>query len=143
QNLFVPDNPAPPGPPNVGLTTGGPQFTGQGPIGNLFTGLFASFPNLMFTYPNVLRPADGNVVAVEAFLTTGVLHARWCAPHVPHSRPLSDVVPAPGRNSVNLPLCAVFTFDRSSYLIQNLALYFDRWRMAMDLWDGANPPHLA
>jgi hypothetical protein len=28
-NLFVPDNPQPPGPPNVGLTSRGPQFSGR------------------------------------------------------------------------------------------------------------------
>jgi hypothetical protein len=42
--LFVQDTPAVnPIYPNVGLTTGGPQFTGQNNIGVLFTHLFLLF----------------------------------------------------------------------------------------------------
>jgi hypothetical protein len=141
QALFVPDVPAPPGPPNVGLTTGGPQFNSQAGIHSLFAGLSASFPNLVLAYPNTLRPEDGNVVAVEAILTTGAQAAPWAPPGANPSPPLSVIQPAPfpGQPSI-LPLCAVFTFDRSSGNIQNLALYFDRWKLAMDLWDGAHPP---
>ena len=55
KNLFVMDSQGSPY-PNVGLTTGGPQFQFQKGIDILFTALFASFPNLVFRYANTLRP---------------------------------------------------------------------------------------
>lgn len=143
QGLFVPDDPTQGGPPNVGLTTGGPQFTGQAGIYSLFTGLYQSFPHLVLTYPTGRRPEDGNTVAVEAYLTTGVQNRKWNPPGANPSAPISDIEPSGAKaGSVNLPLCAVFLFYPGTGLIQNLALYFDRWQMAKDLWDGARPPHL-
>jgi hypothetical protein len=141
QALFVPDIAGPPAYPNVGLTTSGPQFTYQAGINVLFTALFTSFPNLVLNYPNALRPVDRNTIAVEALLTTGAQAQPW-APrgHAP-SRPISQIRPS-GRHSDNLPVCAVFLFDGGSDLIMNLAFYFDRWRLASDLWDGANPAHI-
>ncbi len=138
--LFVPDDPGQGGPPNVGLTTGGPQFNTQDMIGSLFTALFTSFPNLVLRYPTAVRPADGNTVVVEAVLTTGAHVADW-APNGGGSPPISNIHHA-GRSSVDLPVCAVFLFYPASSKIQNLALYFDRWRLAQDLWDKTNPPQI-
>jgi hypothetical protein len=149
-DLFVPDAPSPPGPATVGLTLGaaspptGPWFSGRTPITNLFTALNRSFPGLVLTYPNQKRPADGNTVAVEASLDTGAQNADWHPVGAPRSPPISTIAHAPHakpHGSHNLPVCAIFTFDPTpgSDLIQNLALYFDRYRMAKDLWDGANP----
>lgn len=47
--LFVPDLPNPPGPPNIGLTTGnpttaGPQFLGQAGVDDLFATLNSTYP---------------------------------------------------------------------------------------------------
>jgi hypothetical protein len=143
QALFVPDNAGPPPYPNVGLTTGvGPQFTFQNGIGILFTALFASFPNLVFSYVNTLRPEDGNTIAVEALLTTGPHVAKWAPQGAPVSPPLSLIEPH-GSGSTNLPVCAVFLFESNhSDLIKNLGLYFDRWKLAMDVWDRVHPSHL-
>lgn len=140
QGLFVPGNTPPY--PNVGLTTGGPQFTGQNNIGVLFTHLFQCFPNVVFAPANGLQLDDGNTIAIEATLSTGMQRQRW-APGGNPSAPISTVIPDGHHQSQNLPVCAVFTFDSNSSLIQNLALYFDRWKMAQDLWDGAHPPHIA
>jgi len=143
QGLFVQDIAGPPPYPNVGLTTGvGPQFTFQSGIGILFRSLFASFPNLVLSYVNTIRPEDGNTVAVEALLTTGPHAAQWAPPGAPVSPPIS-LIEAKGHGSTNLPVCAVFLFDGGSDLIKNLGLYFDRWKLAMDLWDRAHPSHLA
>jgi hypothetical protein len=143
QALFVPDDPTLGGPPNVGLTTGGPQFTAQGGIYSLFTGLYQSFPHLVLRYPTGRRPEDGNTVAVEALLTTGVQNQQWAPPGAAASPPISHIVPSGAKGgSVDLPLCAVFLFYPGTGLIQNLALYFDRWQMAKDLWDGSHPGHL-
>jgi hypothetical protein len=160
QGLFVPDTPPAPNTiyPNVGLTTGGPQFTGRVNIGVLFTHLFHVFPDIVFAPANGLRPTDGNTIAIEAILNTGKqpVGRQWNPGGHP-SPPMSPIVPDGTRESNNLPVCAVFTFDTNSSLIQNLALYFDRWKMAMGapadpalgrpavpgLWDGAHPPHLA
>jgi hypothetical protein len=143
QGLFVQDIAGPPPYPNVGLTTGvGPQFKFQNGIGILFTALFASFPNLVFSYVNTLRPVDGDTIAVEALLTTGAHEVQWAPQGAPVSPPLSLIEPK-GHGSTDLPVCAVFLFDHGSDLIKNLGLYFDRWKLAMDLWDRAHPSHLA
>jgi hypothetical protein len=157
QGLFVPDDPKRGGPPNVGLTTGGPQFQGQANIGVLFTHLFHCFPDMVFAPANGLRLADGKTIAIEATLSTGIHPAgRPWAPSGHVSPPISNIIPSGANQVQNLPVCAVFTFDPTpnSSLIQNLALYFDRWRMAVGwttpagvvtygLWDHAHPPHLA
>jgi hypothetical protein len=140
QGLFVQNSVGPPSYPNVGLTTSGPQFTFQNGVGRLFTALFASFPNLVLTYVNALRPEDGDTIAVEASLTTGPHVARWAPQGHPVSPPISLIDPQ--QNGSILPVCAVFLFDHNSDLIKNLAFYFDRWRLAMDLWDRVHPPHL-
>lgn len=140
QSLFVQDTP-PGNPifPNIGLTTGGPQFTGQKAIGILFQHLFTSFPNVVFAPVNALHLTDGNTTGIEATLSTGNQVAKW-SPGGHASAPLSPIVPDGKHSSQYLPVCAVFTFDHNSGLIQNLALYFDRYKLAKDLWDGANPP---
>jgi hypothetical protein len=141
QSLFVQDTP-PGNPiyPNIGLTTGGPQFTGQRAVGILFQQLFTSFPDIVFAPANGLRLTDGNTTAVEATLSTGIQMAQWL-PGGNASLPLSPIVPDKKHHSDYLPVCAVFTFD-SGGLIQNLALYFDRYKLATDLWDGVSPAHL-
>jgi hypothetical protein len=141
QSLFVQDTPqGNPMFPNIGLTTGGPQFTGQRAIGILFQELFTSFPDLVFAPANGLRLTDGNTIGIEATLSTGIQVAAW-SPGGNASHPLSPIVPDKKHRSDYLPVCAIFTFG-GNCLIQNLGLYFDRWKLAIDLWDGSNPPHL-
>lgn len=143
-NLFVKDAPAPPGPAYVGLTTRvGPVFTGQKNINELFAHLFDVFPNMVFQL-NTQQLVYGNMMAIEALLTTGNQKAGkpW-APLGNTSAPISNVVPDGAHGATNFPVCAVFTFDdvTPSDLIKNLALYFDRWALAMALWDGKLPPN--
>src|SRR5215475_12900349 len=78
QGLFVQDSP-PGNPiyPNIGLTTGGPQFTGQRAIGILFQQLFTSFPDVVFAPANGLHLTDGNTIGVEATLSTGIQVEKW------------------------------------------------------------------
>ena len=140
QNLFVSDTSSPPLYPNVGLTTGGPQFTLQHGVGILFTALYASFPSLKFSRANTVRPTDGNTISVEAVLITGAHAEKWAPKGAPASPPISLIEPV--GNGSTLPVCAVFLFDGGSHKIQNLALYFDRWQLTKDLWDRAHPPHI-
>jgi hypothetical protein len=147
KNLFVPDK-NPPGPPNIGLTTGGPQFLGQDGIDDLFTTLSNTFSQYGFdpaSGPNTVpQPLAGaNKIAVEAILTTGHVQKKWHPHHVKATPPLSKIEPAGGDNT-QLPVCAVFTMDDDGnlYRIINLALYFDRWKLAQDKWDKNNPPHI-
>ncbi len=147
-DLFVSDAA---GPATVGLTLGtaslGPWFSGKtGPnsITSLFTALNQSFPNLALTYPNNERPADGDTVVVEALLNTGPQGAQWGPQGAAASPPISPIHPAPvgkPNGSQNLPVCAVFRFGAGGG-IRILSLYFDRWRLAQDLWDGMHPPNL-
>ena len=145
QGFFVGNIAGPPNYPNVGLTTGGPQFTFQNGIGILFTALFDAFPDMVLSYANgplAPRPTAGQTIAVEAVLDTGEHQKKWKPKGTAISPPIGLINPAGGAST--LPLCAVFTFDGTPQcLIKNLSLYFDRWKMAMDLWDRANPPHLA
>jgi hypothetical protein len=137
--LFVQDGG---GFPNVGLTTGGPQFTGRNAIQTLFGHLFTVFPAIVFAPANSLQLSSGNTVAVEAILNTGYQGAgqQW-APGGARSEPVSTVVPD-GHHQSQLPACAVFTLNSTTAKINNLAIYFDRWQLAMDLWDRVNPPHI-
>jgi hypothetical protein len=133
QSLFVPDNPpGNPRYPNIGLTTGGPQYTGQQAIHILFTQLFTSFPDVVFAPANALQLTDGNTTAIEATLSTGIQVAQWFQGKLA-SAPLSPIVPDGKHRSDYLPVCAVFTFEKHSGLIQNLGLYFDRFKLAADL----------
>jgi hypothetical protein len=57
-----------------------------------------------------------------------------------HSKPLSDIEPDPhgAPQSAFIPF---FTFAPRPpappvFLINNLAIYMDRWQMAVDLWPG-------
>jgi hypothetical protein len=149
--LFVPDA-APPGPPNIGLTTGGPTFTTQAGIGDMFTTLKKSLPQYgLDPKPNPNNPQlliGGNQISVEAILTAGTWKHSWDPPNPPgKSRPLSHVMGTDeggsGGAQTQLPVCAVFTLHSvSPYLIINLALYFDRWKLANDKWDKTHPQHV-
>jgi hypothetical protein len=142
QSLFVQDHPTGnPRYPNIGLTTGGPQFTGQQAIHILFHQLFTSFPDVVFAPANGLQLTDGNTTAIEATLSTGIQVAPWFQGKLA-SPPLSPIVPDKKHHSDYLPVCAVFTFEKHSGLIRNLGLYFDRFKLASDLWDGASPKQI-
>jgi hypothetical protein len=150
--LFVPDQPQPPGPPNIGLTTGGPTFTTQNGIDNLFKTLKKSLPQYgLDPTPNPNNPQlliGVNQISVEAILNAGKWKHSWDpSPPVPKSRPLSHVKGTDeggsGGITTQLSVCAVFTLDSNSpFLIRNLALYFDRWKLAHDKWDKTNPNHI-
>ena len=122
----------------------GPVFTGQQNIYGLFQHLFTVFPNIVFQL-NAQQLVSGNMMAIEAQLTTGNQSAG--APWQPlghKSAPISNVIPDGNHGAtLTLPVCAVFTFDdiTPSNSIKNLALYFDRWALAMGLWDRAHPPN--
>lgn len=155
QALFVPDQPQPPGPAFIGLTTGnppiGPQFTGQNGVGDLFQTLQNSFsaygldPTPDPGNPQLLM--GGNMIAVEAMLDTGSWKHSWVPTTQGKSRPLSYILGTAegggGGRPGQLPVCAVFTLDGTSpFLITNLALYFDRWKLSHDKWDQTNPQHI-
>ena len=143
--------------PNVGIASaaGSPQFTGAVAVRQLFNRLFMSFPNIVYgpvtgtpyCYSSLDNGVtiEGNTITVQTLLTTGVMAERWFpASHKAYSKPLSDIDldPKAAANSQNRPACAVFSFDPTSNRISNLAIYFDRWQMAVDLWPGkpAGPP---
>ncbi len=137
--------------PNVGIASaaGSPQFSGVPAVHTLFERLFKCFPNISYGpvtgTPYCYSSSDGqtiqgNTITVQTILTTGVMAERWFSAVSPaYSKPLSDIEidPSGRANSQNRPACAVFTFDpTTNNLILNLAIYFDRWQMAVDLWPG-------
>ncbi len=151
--LFSPDSggtvlpfPTKPTSPSLGIAHAGPQFFGQTAISLLFNKLITSFPNLKFT-PSVFVPnshppvplycysQDGNTIAVQATLATGPFMQAWfSSSEQAYSKPLSDI--EPDQHSVSyVPAYAAFTFDGNN-LIKNLAIFMDRWQMAVDLYPG-------
>ncbi len=142
--LFVDDNAGPPKVPNIGLTTGGPQFFYKTGLDDLFGSLNSTFTSWALD-PKQNPPvelANGMMTAVEATLSLGSVKNKW-NPKAGATPPLSKIPVTPG-NSSTLPLCAVFTRDSNSAYarIRNLALYFDRWKLGQDLWDKKTPDHI-
>jgi hypothetical protein len=157
--LFSPDTPAgAPTSPSLGLAGGnqtnanpplsegpqlGPQFLGQSAIITCFTQIVTSFPGSTFTplppgSPVYCYSSDGNTITVPAILHTDKHTKPWFAfGHPAYSKPLSDLEPD-GKQISDVPACAVFTFDTTGgnppNRILNLAIFMDRWQMAVDLW---------
>ena len=144
--LFVPDSAGPPPVPNIGLTTTGPHFTHKKGLDDLFSTLHKTFSS--WALDPVQKPprelTNGNMIAVEAVLKTGHVVSPWKPTHVPATAPLAKIQPSHPTHAkgTTLPVCAVFTMNADGSKIMNLALYFDRWKMGMDLWDQKNPPHI-
>ena len=142
---------------NTNLSLGpqnGPQFLGQSNIITCFTQIFIN----SFTTPTFVplplatnsnnpifcySSSDGKMIdpnpyiIVPAILHTTNQKASWFPyGHWAYSKPLSDIEPDKIQSS-DVPACAVFTFDpnpNNAGLILNLAIFMDRWQMAVDLW---------
>jgi len=141
--------------PTVGLTNRqGPMFVGRAAIQTLFGQLFKSFQNMVWT-ATALRLKEGNVIGIELDVT-GRHDREWFQGDPFGSPPFSQIQqgnidPHPGnRRTMNIPAFAVFTFDGSANcLVQNLALYFDRYKLmdqlapigfgTIDLPQGSHP----
>jgi hypothetical protein len=81
------------------------------------------------------KAAVGTVT--KAQLNTGKHQKPWFPfGHDAYSKPLSDTEPDKTQFAF-VPACAVFTFDNAQK-ISNLAIYMDRWQMAVDLWPGTS-----
>ena len=143
------------GSPKVGLASNsgpaGPFFNGKNNVEKLFTQMIGTmdgatqgaFHNLTFTQiPPVCSDSGGDTKIVQAMLDTDNQTGPWFDQASGfYSRPLSDVVPK-GKRHRNKPTCMVFTFNANG-LIDQLGIYIDRWQLALDLWDGTHPAHLA
>ena len=90
-----------------------------------------------------LRPPPGlfQEVQLAALCWLPTVREYAMAPPCHPSPPLSIISPNTQPPS-SLPVCAVFTMDAASNLISNLALYFDRWKLAQDKWDKTHPQHI-
>ena len=130
--LFSPDDPVEEA-PSVGIAWRGPQFKRRSAIQKLFAQLLEiSFEDMAWKPANNLRMTDGDTIAVEIDVTAK--HVREWFTDSFHSPPLSlidqkslDELGA-SKKSMDLPACAVFTFD-GNHKIRNLAIYIDRYRM--------------
>lgn len=117
----------------------GPGFVGRTPIQTLFQQLFTCFNPLTFIPIDLspyMKSADGLTIAVRLTLK-GTQKGAWFAHGNPggagYSLPLSEIGPiAKGSATSPIPACAVFTFD-SGNLINELALYMDRYKLMRDL----------
>jgi hypothetical protein len=116
----------------------GPQFVGVSDVTACFNQIITSFPKAKFTTlpkgnPVYLQDENQTQVAVPAVLNTGTQQAPWFqAGSKGYSKPLSDIQPDTNQQSI-VPACTIFTFDNSNR-ITNLAIFMDRWQMAVDLW---------
>jgi hypothetical protein len=122
--------------PTVGLTAyapSSPSFTGQAGIISMFQEVFSAFQNFAFTQiadSSRLYSSDQSQIAIQAVMT-GIQHGSWFPKGSGHfSQPISGIYPS-GKN-MNIPVCAVFVFDDDNQ-ITNLSLFFDRYRMQIQL----------
>jgi hypothetical protein len=134
--------------PSVGIASGagpvGPQFSGVGPVTTLFNRLFSCLQNLSYTSVGPFC-SNANTTIVQATLGYDFMKNPWfqkgeAAVGHYHSKPLSDIkTPTSAPTALNpaptVPTCAVFTFDTDTKIVR-LGIYMDRWKMAVDLWDG-------
>jgi hypothetical protein len=137
---FCSDDPPPPPPPkptipSVGLANYGPSFAGRNEVVALFVQIFNSFPDLKFlplpSFPRLYCPS-GDKIAILGSIT-GTHKAEWFAEgHPHHSKPISGIKPD-GSHTMNVPACAIFSFDASGSRIANLSIYFDRSTMSRHL----------
>ena len=135
--------------PSLGIAAGdqsqgpqlGPQFVSVKDVTMCFKQIITSFPAATFTTLPAVNPvylAGSNQEAVPAVLTTNKHQAPWFQfGSKAYSKPLSDIEPDNNQQSV-VPACTIFSFDGSN-LITNLAIFMDRWQMAVDLWPSK--PH--
>ena len=130
--LFCPDDA---NYPIVGITQRGPQFQFRAAITKLFNQLLVvSFPDMAWTPANALRLTDGSTIGVEIDVT-GIQISSWFQDSF-KSDPLSQIgdetiaglIQSDQANQMDIPACAVFTFD-AKYCVQQLAIYLDRYRM--------------
>lgn len=117
----------------------GPQFPTPDAIKLAFNQIVKSFPHAIFTpFPSAAAAvycSSGNTIIVQAQLNTGKHQKLWFPfGSSAYSKPLSDIEPD-GTQNAFVPACAVFTFDTAQKIL-NLAIYMDRWQMAVDLWPG-------
>jgi hypothetical protein len=127
--LFCPDDA---NYPIVGITQRGPQFQFQAAITKLFKQLLVtSFPDMAWTPANALRLTDRSTIGVQIDVT-GTQAATWFQDSF-KSDPLSQldaetIAKLVQSNQMEIPACAVFTFDDQSR-IQQLAIYLDRYKI--------------
>jgi hypothetical protein len=125
--------------PAVGLTDYGPNFEGAD-VEDLWTQLFTTFPDdikLTEIPPRTRSTGGPTTIMVQTRLEGTHKHDWFSHAHRPghkdhHSPPLSGLPVAHPNKKMDLPACAVFTFDGSD-LITKLSIYFDRYRMAKQL----------
>lgn len=122
--------------PAVGLTDFGPNFEGAD-VEDLWEQLFKTFPDdiKLTEIPPRTRSTGPTTIMVQTRLEGTHKHDWFSHAHPPghkdhHSPPLSGLPVA--NKKMNLPACAVFTFDGSDK-ITKLSIYFDRYRMAKQL----------
>jgi hypothetical protein len=117
----------------------GPQFLTPSAVKIVLKQIVSSFPHATFKpVPSAAAAvycSSGNTIIVQAQLSTGKHLKPWFPfGSDPYSKPLSDIEPDKTQFAF-VPACAVFTFDNAQKIL-NLAIYMDRWQMAVDLWPG-------
>jgi hypothetical protein len=145
-NLFSVDSANPNPPPAIlfpvlGITdhavpgkTIGPGVHGRTRIQRIFHRLFASFEGTLLFDPldasPYLQSIDGSTVSVRITIT-GTQTGTWFPPGDADASLPFSALPSAGKPST-IAACAVFTFDGTP-LIQQLALYMDRYKLMSDL----------
>jgi hypothetical protein len=124
--------------PSVGITDGGPAFKNQTGVVTLFKQLFTSFPDDLTWKEddNTRRISNSSPLMIGTQTTIkGTYKVQWFPKVVGkkdkdshYSKPLSDIPPVANLAPAEIPAFPVFTLN-ASYLITNLAVYLDRYRL--------------
>ena len=121
------------------VVANGPAFYGTKKVTKLFRRLFSAFPDVILTPLSPLNPlisADLTTIGLQTTLKG--THQDWWFPpgdsDTYYSKPLSDIPPLGG--AISIAACFVFTFNNSTNLINQLAIYMDRYKFIKILAKG-------
>jgi hypothetical protein len=113
------------------VVANGPAFYGTKKVAKLFRRLFLAFPDVTLVPLNAANSLTSSDLATIGLQTTlkGTQQDWWFPPGDSdkyYSKPLSDIPPLGG--AISIAACCVFTFNNSSNLINQLAIYMDRYK---------------
>ena len=141
-NIFGSENPV------VGITEHGPQFVGVRDVKRLFDELINSFSRLVLlpqlsAIGNVpvlssrrLYSQDHSTIGVQTILAGTHVRKWFPDPKDSHYSPPLSTIDPDGAHKMEIPACAVFTFD-GDHKISRLQIYLDRYKLGQQLKPAA------
>ena len=136
--------------PCLGITDHGPAFYGNDDVTGFFNQLFKTFPDMQWlapppSEPNAPQLTAANTIGIQ-MTVTGTYADQWFQTPTTRGKkdhtslPLSQLPKAAGSplgarkyDHNGLPAFAVFSFDKTTYLIRQIQIYLDRYAMMQSI----------